>query len=54
MAKKSVLIRVHPEFKKIVNNSDMSSRDFTKSLSEKLWEEKFVKKRRKGLGGFRI
>lgn len=54
MKKRSVLMRVHPEFKKIVESSDFSSADFTLLLSQDLWDDKINKKNKKGFGGFKI
>lgn len=49
------LVRVHPNFKKLIDDSDMTSRDFTKVLSDKFWEEKLnLKKKGNGRGGFVI
>lgn len=47
------LVRVHPDFKKLIDDSDMTSRDFTKALSEKVWDEKISRKKDRR-GGFVI
>jgi len=59
MTKKTVLTRVHPEFNKLIKDSDMTSRDFTKMLSERIWDDRVKKvvvtnKRKSGLAGFRL
>lgn len=54
MPKRSVLMRVHTNFKKLADNSELSNTDFTKVLTDDLWDEKIKGKRRRGLGGFRL
>lgn len=56
MARRKVeWVRVHPEFKKLIGDSDMTGRDFTKMIADKLWAEKIDKKKRQNGGeGFVI
>lgn len=56
MVKKTVHMRVHPEFFMLAKNSDMSSRDFTKMITNEIWEEKMLKKNKKkrGLEAFNL